>query len=65
MLDGADATIYIGGQFGESSPSMEALEEFKVQMSGMSGEFGRTGGGVFNFVMKSGTNQPPHLRVKM
>ena len=57
VLDGADATIYIGGQFGESSPSMEALEEFKVQTSGMSAEYGRTGGGIFNFVMKSGTNQ--------
>jgi hypothetical protein len=57
VLDGADATIYIGGQFGESSPSMEAFEEFKVQTSGMSAEYGRTGGGVFNFVMKSGTNQ--------
>jgi hypothetical protein len=57
VLDGADATIYIGGHLGESSPSMEALEEFKVQTSGMSAEFGRTAGGVFNFVMKSGTNQ--------
>src|SRR4029077_20582213 len=54
---GADATIYIGGQFGESSPSLEAFEEFKVQTSGMSAEYGRTGGGVFNFVLKSGTNQ--------
>jgi hypothetical protein len=57
VLDGADATIYIGGQFGESSPSMEAIEEFKVQTSGMSAEFGRTGGGVFNFALKSGSNQ--------
>jgi len=57
VLDGADATIYIGGQFGESSPSLEALEEFKVQTSGMSAEYGRTGGGVFNFVMKSGSNE--------
>ncbi|WP_321475558.1 TonB-dependent receptor [uncultured Paludibaculum sp.] len=57
VLDGADATIYIGGQFGESSPSLEAFEEMKVQTSGMSAEFGRTGGGVFNFVMRSGTNQ--------
>jgi hypothetical protein len=57
VLDGADATIYIGGQFGESSPSVEAFDEFKVQTSGMSAEYGRTGGGVFNFVMKSGTNQ--------
>ncbi len=56
VLDGASATIYIGGHLGESSPSMEALEEFKVQTSGMSAEFGRTGGGIFNFVMKSGTN---------
>jgi hypothetical protein len=57
VLDGASATIYIGGHMGESSPSMEALEEFKVQTSGMSAEFSRTAGGVFNFVMKSGSNQ--------
>lgn len=57
VLDGASATVYIGGQFGESQPSMEALEEFRIQTSGMSSEFGRTGGGVFNFVMKSGTNE--------
>ena len=57
VLDGSDATIYIGGHFGESSPSVEAFEEFKVQTSGMSAEYGRTGGGAFNFVMKSGTNQ--------
>ncbi|MGE5569065.1 MAG: TonB-dependent receptor domain-containing protein [Rhodospirillales bacterium] len=56
VLDGASASIYISGQFGESSPSMEALEEFKIQTSGMSAEFARTAGGVFNFVMKSGTN---------
>jgi hypothetical protein len=57
VLDGASATIYISGHMGESSPSMEALEEFKIQTSGMSAEFTRTAGGVFNFVMKSGTNQ--------
>jgi hypothetical protein len=57
VLDGASATIYIGGHMGESSPSMEAIEEFKVQTSGMSAEFSRTTGGVFNFVMKSGTNE--------
>ena len=57
VLDGADATIYIGGDFGESTPSLEAFGEFKVQTSGLSAEYGRTGGGVFNFVMKSGTNE--------
>ncbi|MDZ7637803.1 MAG: hypothetical protein U5J83_06075 [Bryobacterales bacterium] len=35
--------IYIGGQFGESQPSMEALEEFRIQTSGMSAEYGRRG----------------------
>ncbi|MDZ4797538.1 MAG: carboxypeptidase-like regulatory domain-containing protein [Bryobacteraceae bacterium] len=57
VLDGASATIYISGHMGESSPSMEALEEFKVQTSGMSAEYTRTAGGVFNFVMKSGANK--------
>jgi hypothetical protein len=56
VLDGASASIYISGHMGESSPSMEAIEEFKVQTSGMSAEYARTAGGVFNFVLKSGTN---------
>ena len=36
---------------------MEALQEFKIQTSGLWAEFGRTGGGVFDFVMRSGQNQ--------
>lgn len=56
LLDGASTTTYLAGDFGQASPSLEALEEFKVQTSGMSAEYGRTGGGIFNFVMKSGTN---------
>ncbi len=55
-LDGASVVVYIGGHYGEQNVSLEAVEEFKVQTSGLSAEFGRTGGGVFNFVMKSGTN---------
>ncbi len=57
LLDGASVTTYIAGHFGESSVSLEALEEFRVQTSGYSAEFGRTAGGIFNFVMKSGGNQ--------
>jgi hypothetical protein len=57
LLDGASVTTYIAGHFGESSVSLEALDEFRVQTSGYSAEFGRTGGGIFNFVMKSGGNQ--------
>ena len=49
-------TTYLSGHFGESSVSMEALQEFKIQTSGLSAEYGRTAGGVFNFVMRSGQN---------
>jgi len=57
VLDGTSAVIQIGGHIGESSPSMEAVEEFTVQTSGVPAEYGRTAGGIFNFSLKSGTNQ--------
>jgi hypothetical protein len=38
-------------------PSVDALEEFKVQTSTYSAEFGRSSGGVVNIQIKSGTNQ--------
>ncbi len=56
LLEGASVTTYLAGDFGQSGISLEALQEFKVQTSGLSAEYGRTGGGIFNFVMKSGTN---------
>jgi hypothetical protein len=37
-------------------PSIDALEEFKVQTSTYSAEFGRSSGGVVNIQIKSGTN---------
>lgn len=57
VIDGTSAVIQIGGHIGESSPSMDSVEEFKVQTSGIQAEYGRTGGGVFNFSLKSGTNE--------
>jgi hypothetical protein len=38
-------------------PSVDALEEFKLQTSNYSAEFGRSLGGVVNLQIKSGTNQ--------
>jgi Carboxypeptidase regulatory-like domain len=37
--------------------SVDALEEFRVQSSSYSAEFGRNPGGQFSFVTRSGTNQ--------
>jgi hypothetical protein len=56
MIDGMSATAQIQGHIGESSPTMEAVQEFSVQTSGLSAEYGRTSGAVFNFALKSGTN---------
>jgi hypothetical protein len=39
------------------NPTVEAVQEFKVQTNTMSAEFGFTLGGVVNLVTKSGTNQ--------
>ena len=39
------------------NPTVDAVEEFKVQSNTMSAEFGFTAGGVVNIVTKSGTNQ--------
>lgn len=57
LIDGMSAAAQIQGHVGESSPPMEAVQEFSVQTSGMSAEYGRTSGGVFNFALKSGTNE--------
>ncbi len=40
----------------EMGPSVDAVEEFAVQTSNFSAEYGQVGGGLFNFTAKSGTN---------
>jgi hypothetical protein len=38
-------------------PSVDAVQEFKVQTSAYSAEFGRSGSGIVNVILKSGTNK--------
>lgn len=58
LVDGASVTVNQSGDVNAGMVSLEALEEVKIQTSGLAAEFGRTQGGVFNFVMKSGANTP-------
>ena len=61
LLDGIDNNSNITDlQNGASyviQPSVDAVEEFKVQTSGYSAEFGRGNGAVLNATLKSGTNE--------
>lgn len=56
VLDGGSITTPRRGQL-FTQPNLDAIQEFKVQTSGLSAEFGRTVGGVVNATLKSGTNR--------
>jgi hypothetical protein len=61
MLDGvADDTTANHGSIGRNSvlytPSVDALEEFKVKTNNFSAEFGHSAGAVVSATIKSGTN---------
>src|SRR5262245_14419263 len=56
-LDGAEAQSERRNDPAFVGVSVEGLQEFKVQSSGYSAEYGRTSNGVINFVTKSGTNE--------
>ncbi|HXY03828.1 MAG TPA: carboxypeptidase-like regulatory domain-containing protein, partial [Terriglobales bacterium] len=59
-MDGALITAPEEGEGGNSNvfyePSVEAVQEFKVQNNAFSSEFGSNGGTVVNMALKSGTN---------
>jgi hypothetical protein len=58
LIDGASQQrSENGSSYDEEAPSVEALAEFKVTTSMPEAEFGRTTGGVEDFVTKSGTNE--------
>ena len=45
------------GAAAQVRPNMGAMQEFKMEVSGYSAEYGRMAGGILNMVMRSGTNQ--------
>ena len=55
VLDGVPITDLRNRQ--SANPTIEALEDVKVQVHTYDAEMGRTGGGVFNTTLKSGTNR--------
>ncbi|MFB3828057.1 MAG: carboxypeptidase regulatory-like domain-containing protein [Bryobacteraceae bacterium] len=46
------------GAAAQLRPNLDALEEFKMEVSGFSAQYGKLAGGIMNMVLKSGTNQP-------
>jgi outer membrane receptor protein involved in Fe transport len=61
LLDGVDNnTSVTTGSIGRAgiayTPSVDAVEEFKVKTSSFSAEFGRSAGGIISATTKSGTN---------
>ena len=61
LLDGVDNISYSNSFRGENvqlvQPSIDALQEFKIQTNAYSAEFGRSSGAVVNATIKSGTQQ--------
>lgn len=56
LLDGVDDNNSSANQF-TFRPSVDMIQEFKVQTSSYSAEFGRGAGAQVNIITKSGTNQ--------
>ena len=58
IFEGQDSTSDLNPRVSdESQPSMESIQEFTLETSNFSPEFGQVTGGLFNFTARSGTNQ--------
>jgi len=45
------------GAAAQARPNLDAVQEFKMEVSGYSAEYGRYAGGILNVVLRSGTNE--------
>ena len=54
LLDGA--TNSVRGRY-NVAPTVAVIQEFKVQTSAYDAQYGRTGGGVVNMMLKAGTKK--------
>jgi hypothetical protein len=56
LMDGAPNNGQAGGNNIAYVPIVDAVQEFSIQQNSYDAQYGKTGGGVFNVVLKSGTN---------
>ncbi|MDX2151350.1 MAG: TonB-dependent receptor [Bryobacteraceae bacterium] len=56
LMDGAPNNGQAGNNNIAYVPIVDAVQEFSVQQNSYDAQYGKTGGGVFNVVLKSGTN---------
>ena len=59
MVDGVPSATPLSNPIGGFTifPSVDSIQEFKVDTNSYSAEFGRSGSGIVNLVYKTGTNQ--------
>jgi Carboxypeptidase regulatory-like domain/TonB-dependent Receptor Plug Domain len=55
LVDGIDDRN-IRGAAAQLRPNIDSMQEFKMEVSGYSAEYGKMAGGILNMVLKSGTN---------
>jgi hypothetical protein len=56
VLDGAPNNGGGGNNYIALVPPVDAVEEFKIQTNSFDAQYGKTGGGIINMSLKSGTN---------
>jgi hypothetical protein len=55
LVDGIDDRN-VRGAAAQLRPNIDAMQEFKMEVSGYSAEYGKMAGGILNMVLKSGSN---------